>query len=228
MSALREKPNAEPLPQIGGASAFQNGRYMPPPADRDGKQWIRTSALVQAEPAELYAMWHQVEEAPLWQEQIQQVVRTGEKTSHWVMRTDDTTVEWDSEIMADEPGHRIAWRGISGDMQQAGEVIFEPAPGGRGTIVTVLQEFAMSKITSAVETITGRNPKQAIVENLRHFKALAETGEIPRSQGQPHGPRGVVGKVKASMYAETTKTPPGYGGPDSSTTSPAGDRRRAS
>ena len=38
------------------------------------------------------------------------------------------------------------------------------------------------------ETIVGRNPKQAVIENLRHFKALAETGEIPRTQGQPHGP----------------------------------------
>jgi hypothetical protein len=48
-----------------------------------------------------------------------------------------------------------------------------------------------------------------VVENLRHFKAFAEAGEIPRTQGQPHGPRGATGKMKASMYAETVKTPPG-------------------
>lgn len=208
--ALTEKPNAENLPRISGASTFQDGRYMPPPTDGHGKQWIRTSVLVQAEPAELYAMWHQVEEAPLWQEQIQKVVRTGERTSRWTMRTDKSTVEWDSEIMADEPGRRIAWRSIGKDVQQAGEVIFELAPGGQGTMVTVLQEFGMGKLASAAETLTGRNPKQAIVENLRHFKALAETGEIPRVQGQPHGPRGVSGKAKASMYGETVKTPPGY------------------
>jgi uncharacterized membrane protein len=207
---LTEKPNAETLPRIGGASAFQDGRYMPPPQDKDGKQWIRTSVLVQAEPAELYAMWHQLEEAPLWQEQIESVVRTGPKTSRWTMRNDNSTIEWDSEILADEPVRRIAWRAVDGDVQQAGEVIFEPAPGGRGTIVTVLQEFGISKLTSAIETLTGRNPKQSIVENLRHFKALAETGEIPRVQGQPHGPRGLSAKVKASMYGEAVKTPPGY------------------
>jgi hypothetical protein len=86
--ALREKPNAEMLPRIGGGSPFQDGQYMPPPQDKDGKQWIRTSVLVQAEPAELYAMWHQVEEAPLWQEQIESVVRAGPKTSRWTMRID--------------------------------------------------------------------------------------------------------------------------------------------
>ena len=48
----------------------------------------------------------------------------------------------------------------------------------------------MGKLASAWETIVGRNPKQAVIENLRHFKALAETGEIPRTQGQPHGPTG--------------------------------------
>ena len=50
--------------------------------------------------------------------------------------------------------------------------------------------------------IVGRNPKQAVIENLRHFKALAETGEIPRNQHQPHGERGLVGKMKESLYGE--------------------------
>jgi hypothetical protein len=67
----------------------------------------------------------------------------------------------------------------------------------------------MGKLTSAWETLVGRNPKQAVIENLRHFKALAETGEIPRTQGQPHGDRGIIGKMKESTYGEKITTPPG-------------------
>ena len=67
----------------------------------------------------------------------------------------------------------------------------------------------MGKLASAWEALTGRNPKQAIIENRRHFKALAETGEIPRIQGQPHGPRGTSGKAKKSLYGETIATPAG-------------------
>lgn len=67
----------------------------------------------------------------------------------------------------------------------------------------------MGKLASLWETIAGRNPKQAVIENLRHFKALAETGEIPRTQGQPHCERGVVGKVKESLYGEKVPTPTG-------------------
>ena len=207
--ALNEKPLAEALPTATAASVILDGRYLPPPEDKDGKLWVRTSALVQAGARELYAMWRNVESAPAWQEQIAQVVATGEQTSHWVMRAGEKTIEWDSEILADEPGKRIAWRSIGGESENAGEVIFEEASGGRGTMVTVLQEFRMGKLTSAWETFVGRNPKQAVIENLRHFKALAEAGEIPRGQSQPHGDRGVIGKMKASTYGEKVPIPSG-------------------
>lgn len=207
--ALKEKPHAVELPVIGAAGMILDGRYLPPPEDKDGKLWVRTSMLVQADPHDLYAMWHNVEAAPAWQEQITEVTVMGDRTSHWIMESDGKTIEWDSEVLADEPGKRIAWRSIGGDSDNAGEVIFENASGDRGTTVTVLQEFRMGKLASAWETFVGRNPKQAVIENLRHFKALAETGEIPRNQGQSHEERGIAGKMKAATYGETIPTPPG-------------------
>ena len=209
MSALNEKPNAEPLPASSGAAVLQDGHYLPPPEDKDGKQWARTTALVQGSPQELYNVWRAIENAPLWQEQIEEVVVTGVKTSRWTMKDGDKTITWNAEILADEPGKRIAWHSMDGDRNEAGEVIFEPAPGDRGTYVTVLMEFNVGKLASAWESITGRNPKQGVIENLRHFKAFAETGEIPNSQTAPHGNRGFVGKMKRSMYGENILTPPG-------------------
>jgi uncharacterized membrane protein len=210
---LAEKPNAEPLPEQSAASVILNGRYLPPPVDKDGKQWVRASVLVQSDPIALYQMWHDLESVPLWQENITEVKKTGLKTSRWSMSAsndhDGKTLTWDSEILADEPGVRIAWHSTGGDLEQAGEVIFEPAVGGRGTVVTVLQEFRVSKMASAWETLVGREPKQAVIENLRHFKALAETGEVPRSQQDPAGKRGVIGDLKRSMYGETVPTPTG-------------------
>jgi uncharacterized membrane protein len=205
---LTEKPNAERVPISASAAVILDGRYLPPPQDKDGKIWARTSAIVQADAHELYALWRDVESAPKWQEQITSVRQTSDVTSHWIMESDGEKIEWDSEILADEPGRRIAWRSIAGDSSNAGEVIFDPAPGDRGTLVTVLQEFRIGKFANAWETIVGRNPKQSVIENLRHFKAFAETGEIPRTQGQPNGPRGIIGKMKKSLYGETIDTPP--------------------
>ncbi len=84
--ALNEKPNAEPLPTSASAGVIVNGRYLPPPEDKEGKIWVRTSALIHASAESLYHKWRDVEAAPLWQEQIESVARTGETTSHWVMR----------------------------------------------------------------------------------------------------------------------------------------------
>ncbi|MBB5058132.1 putative membrane protein [Granulicella aggregans] len=212
-SPLTEKPYVEDLPRSTGASVVVSGRYLPPPEDKDGKLWVRTSALVLKDAQVLYAMWRDVEAAPQWQEHLVEVVETGPGTSRWSMRTsnddDSKVITWESEVLADEPGVRIAWRSIGGDVDQAGEVIFDAAPNGVGTVVTVLQEFRMGKLASAWETLVGRNPKQAVIENLRHFKALAETGEIPRSQLDPHGDRGVIGNFKRSSYGETVPTPTG-------------------
>jgi hypothetical protein len=79
-------------------------------------------------------------------------------------------------------------------------------------MVFVLQEFRQSKVATAAQTIFSRNPKQAVIENLRHFKAFVETGEIPRTQGQPHGPRGASTTLKASLYGENVGVPPGETG----------------
>ncbi|HTF62696.1 MAG TPA: SRPBCC family protein [Edaphobacter sp.] len=130
---IEGKPYAEELPVTGAAGMILDGRYLPPPEDKDGKLWVRTSTLVQAAAQDLYTIWRNVEAAPSWQEQITQVVSTGDKTSHWVMESDGKTIEGDSEVLADEPGKRIAWRSIGGESDNAGEVIFEDAPGDRGT-----------------------------------------------------------------------------------------------
>jgi uncharacterized membrane protein len=208
--ALKNNAGAEHPQSFMNPSAMEGGRDVPPIPDEDGKQWVRTSMLIQCEAAQkLYGIWHNVEATPLWQEQIMSVVRTGEKTSHWMMQTSTGTLEWDSEIVADEPGKRIVWQSVGGESVNAGEVVFEPEPDGHGTYVSVLQEFRMGKMDIALETVRGRNPKQAVIENLRHFKAMAETGEIPRTAGQLSGPRKIVGRAKWSVPSQNISEQPG-------------------
>lgn len=192
-----------------GASAILDGRYLPPPQDGDGQRWVRTSVIIQATPQALYARWRDVQSSTQWRGQTIDVHSTGDATLHWTMKVGDKTIEWDSEILADEPGKRIAWRSTGGDLEEAGEVIFEPATGNRGTMVTVLQQYRMGTIENLEHTMRGRNPKQGVIESLRNFKAFAETGEIPRIEGQPHGPRGTIAQMKRETYGETIPKPEG-------------------
>ncbi len=184
-----------------------------PNKSEDG--WVHAHArqTIQAEPQALYAMWSDVEKFPLWQEQVVSVTRTGAKTSHWVMGDPEdekgTRVEFDSEITEDVPASKIAWATTAGEVEQHGEVHFAARRDGRGTVVTLIQHFKIGKLANMAAGVAKRSPKQTVIEDLRHFKQMAEAGEIPSVKGQPHGPRGISGGVKEWMYGETNATPVG-------------------
>jgi len=46
-----------------------------------------------------------------------------------------------------------------------------------------------------VAKMFGEEPSQQIDEDLRRFKWLIETGEIPTTVGQPSGPRGAMNRL---------------------------------
>ena len=68
-------------------------------------------------------------------------------------------------------------------------VSFTEAPGDRGTEIHVdLDRSAPGgKLGEMVQKLTGREPLAKVKDDLRRFKALVETGEIPRSDGAPEG-----------------------------------------
>jgi uncharacterized membrane protein len=138
------------------------------------KIWARATAHVQGTPQELYALWRDVESTPRWQENVADVIATGPTTSRWVLKFDGKIAEWDSEIHGDEPGRRIAWHSVGANSNHAGEAVFETAPRGRGTIVTVFEEFRQDPSSAAAQTIFSRNLRERLIENLRQFKAFAE------------------------------------------------------
>jgi len=69
------------------------------------------------------------------------------------------------------------------------DVTFRDAPGDRGTEIHVgLERDAKGgKLGEAVQKLVGSEPLAKVKDDLRHFKALVEMGEIPRSEGSPEG-----------------------------------------
>jgi uncharacterized membrane protein len=186
-----------------------------PDNKEDGRVTAHAVQTILADPHTLYTLWSKVSEFPRWQEHVVSVTPVSDRLSHWVIGNPDDEdgkrIEFDSEITEDVPGQKISWRSISETVDQSGTVAFEPAPSGRGTLVTLIQtvKVPLGVIGNAAASIAKRGPKQTVIEDLRHFKQMAETGEIPSVAGQPHGPRGVSGGVKEWMYGETNPTPPG-------------------
>ena len=48
------------------------------------------------------------------------------------------------------------------------------------------------KLGAAVAWLLGHEPSQQIREDLRRFKQLMETGEVPTTAGQPRGKQSIL------------------------------------
>ena len=182
---------------------------------KDGRVYSHASQTILADPAILYRQWRDISSIPLWQEHVVSCTPIDNNTSHWIMGDpedpDGKRIEFDSEIIQDEPAKKLAWQSITAGVEQSGSVTFTPHLAGRGTIVLLQQVVKMpgGGLGNAAASVIARGPKQTVIENLRHFKQLVESGEIPSVKGQPHGPRGVSSKTKEWMYGEKNPTPPG-------------------
>jgi len=146
---------------------------------------------VMKSPEELYSFWRNFENLPRFMKHLESVRCEGEKRSHWVANGPaGYKVEWDAEIINDEPNRLIAWRSLGGaDVDNAGSVRFTSAPGDRGTEVSVTMDYIppAGRAGAFIAKLFGRDADQMIREDLRRFKQLIETGEVPTTEGQSRG-----------------------------------------
>jgi uncharacterized membrane protein len=69
------------------------------------------------------------------------------------------------------------------DSSFKGEFQFQPASGGRGTMVSCVMHVdrTFGKLSEAVSTVTGNDPFMLVRRDMRRLKQLAETGEMATS-----------------------------------------------
>jgi uncharacterized membrane protein len=155
-------------------------------ATADGTLRVRRRITVNRPPDALYRFWRDFTNAPRFMERIESVQATGERRTHWRARgPGGIAVEWDAEVTEERPNERIAWRSLGGaPFQHAGVVRFEPAPAGRGTVVSVEMEYTPpgGAVTATAAKLLGYAPEQQLQEDLRRFKQLMETGVLAVAQ----------------------------------------------
>jgi uncharacterized membrane protein len=182
------------LAGVGGWLATRTPRACRPfgrrgatmPALRNGRGFrVERTATVLRSPEELYAEWRDLGIWPKLVPHLESVTQTGGNRSHWVARgPGGMPVEWDAELVSDEPGRRITWRAVdSPDVDHAGSVQFFPAPNGRGTEVKVVLTYAppAGQLGDVVATVFGASPDRQLREGLRHFKQRMEAHEVATS-----------------------------------------------
>lgn len=149
---------------------------------------VEKTVTINKSAEELYTFWHNFENLPHFMKHLQSVTVMDERRSHWVAKAPmGQNVEWDAEIVKDEPNHLIAWTSVEeADVENSGFVRFQPAPVDRGTEVKVVIEYAPpgGALTAVLAKFFGEEPEQQIGDDLRRFKQLMETGEIATTEGQ--------------------------------------------
>jgi uncharacterized membrane protein len=196
--AKQRGPAAWALGLSGGAIALIGATgYCPVYAaagiDTTGEEGLEVdrAATINRPAHELYRFWRSLDKLPVIMEHLESVTVLDEKRSHWVAKAPaGRTVEWDAEITDDDPNRRIAWRSLPhADVQSEGFVTFEPAGGDRGTVVRVVLRYVPpAGIEGAfIAKFLGEEPAIQLEQDLHRFKQMMETGEVPTTQGQPHG-----------------------------------------
>jgi len=143
--------------------------------------------------SEAYRFWRDLENLPRFMTHLIDVDTTTDGRSHWIARGPlGLKVEWDAEIITDQPNKVIAWQSLdNADVDTAGSVHFTELPHNRGTEVRVTLKYdpPAGKVGTAIAKLVGMSPEAQIRADMRHFKELLEAGEIPTISGQPHGAR---------------------------------------
>jgi uncharacterized membrane protein len=162
-----------------------------PGIDADYSVRVDTSVTINKPASEIYQLWHNFENLPRFMSHLDSVAVQSGNRSHWVAKAPlGQTVEWDAEIINEEPNRLIAWRSV-GDaaVESAGSVRFEEAPGDRGTEVRVKIEYMPpgGVAGAMVAKIFREEPSQQINDDLRRLKQILEGGEVATTEGQPRG-----------------------------------------
>jgi uncharacterized membrane protein len=140
-------------------------------------------------PDKLYAFWRDIEKLPLFMSNLQSVTVLDQRTSHWVANAPaGLLIDWDAEVVDDQPGKLIAWRTLPGSaVSNHGAISFEALPDNRGTCVHLSLEYLPSTeaIGAALARWLGGNPQVQIAQDLRRFKQMVEEAAPPEQTKSP-------------------------------------------
>lgn len=150
---------------------------------------VEQAVTVMKPVSEVYRFWRNLENLPRFMQHLESVAEGEEGISHWVAKgPGGMKVEWDARIINEIDDKVIGWQSLEGSMiSTAGSVNFHET--GRGTEVRVHMQYNPpgGKLGAAVAWMLGEEPTIQVMEDLRRFKRLLETGEIPTTAGQSSG-----------------------------------------
>lgn len=173
----------------GGALAYYAVR-----SDPNRRFTARSTIQLNCTPKEAFRFWRDFENLPRFMRHLDSVHTIDDRRSRWIaLGPMGKQISWVAEITNERPDELIAWRSVpDSDIELQGRVEFRNAPGDRGTILYATLDYLPpgGAFGHSVAKLIRKDPSFLMHQDLRRFKALLETGEIPTTDGQSHGRRG--------------------------------------
>lgn len=141
---------------------------------------------------EVFEFWRDVSNLPLFMRHLKSVEDMGGGVTHWeAFGPREIPVEWDAQLINEEPNELLAWASLPGSLiENAGSVQFKDA-GERGTEVLLNMRYRPSKgmvpgflLAKVMNPVTQAD----VLADLRRLKHVMETGIDITTEGQPSGP----------------------------------------
>lgn len=105
---------------------------------------IRGEFVIDRPAAQVYSYWRNLNNLPASVKHLLDVKIVDEHLSHWKSKAlgNLLPLNWEAEIVKDEPGHLIGWRTTAGTvMQHVGKVEFSPTADGTGTKLKIVLSY---------------------------------------------------------------------------------------
>lgn len=105
---------------------------------------IRGEFVIDKPAREVYNFWRNLNNIPASINHLLDVEMVDENISKWKSNAFGKffPINWEAEIVKDEPGRLIGWRAVKGSMMQhVGRVDFEELPDGRATKLNILLSY---------------------------------------------------------------------------------------
>ena len=159
------------------------------PTERSESPTLRRSITVGRPPEELYEAWRDPDRLSRVVGHVADVAPADGDRLRWqVSGPLGLKTAWETRFVEERPGEYLRWETL-GDARvpHEGSVSFRPAPGDRGTEVTLAVDFdppggaSGRAILDRLDVVTGTLAEVA----LDRFKSLVETGEAPTLERNP-------------------------------------------
>ncbi|HSI70653.1 MAG TPA: SRPBCC family protein [Gillisia sp.] len=182
----------------GGALLFKGATGNWPFFGGDGKDKAGVNNIVDLESKltidrpreELYAYWRKLENLPNFMSHLKEVQQEDAKISTWVAKIPGGlgTIEWDAEIVQERTNEILRWRSLPGaEIDNAGEVHFEDALDGEGTIVETKISYRPPAGDVGGYAAKLLNPafEKIVKKDLKEFKTFMESGGAGKVLSEP-------------------------------------------